>query len=143
MISTAPCPINTEDLVPTMSIAMAITTQVQPSTAPGGAGLSGGGGGGPPGGGGAPGGEEACQVEEEGETPCKPLSVMENPWARYPPYLREIAQKLRAFSESFPPISSLTMMSQLLPPSLNELPLPSPASKDQRSTDGPNSSSNG
>ena len=40
-----------------MSIATAITIHVQPSTIPGGAGLSGGGGGGPPGGGGgAPGG---------------------------------------------------------------------------------------
>ena len=39
-----------------MSIATAITTQVQPGTTPGGAGLSGGGGGPPGGGGGAPGG---------------------------------------------------------------------------------------
>ena len=39
-----------------MSIAMAITTQVQSSTTPGGTGPSGGGGGPPGGGGGAPGG---------------------------------------------------------------------------------------
>ena len=56
MISPAPHP--TEDNIITMSIATAITTQVQSNTAPGGAGPSGGGGGGPPGGGrgGAPGG---------------------------------------------------------------------------------------
>ena len=55
MISIAPHPIE-DDMV--MLIAMAITTQVQSSTIPGGAGPSGGGGGGPPGGGGggAPGG---------------------------------------------------------------------------------------
>ena len=56
MISAAPCPTTTESCVPTMSIAMAITTQVQPSTAPGGAGPSGGGGGPPGRGGGAPSG---------------------------------------------------------------------------------------
>ena len=43
MISTAPHPTTTENFIPTMSIAMAITTQVQSSTAPGGAGPSGGG----------------------------------------------------------------------------------------------------
>ena len=58
MISSAPHPIATEDLISMMLIAMAITTQVQSSTAPGGAGPlgGGGGGGGPPGGGGAPSG---------------------------------------------------------------------------------------
>ena len=87
--------------------------------------------------------EEVRQAEEEEETPCKPLLAMESPWVHYPPYLKEIAQKLRAFSESFPPISSLTMTSQLSPPSSKESPSPSLASKDQRSTDGPSSSSNG
>ena len=61
-ISTASCPPTTENTITSMSIATAITTQVQSSTAPGGAGLSGGGGppggggGAPSGGGGAPGG---------------------------------------------------------------------------------------
>ena len=50
-ISTAPHP-TTKDSIATMSIAMAITTQIQSNTAPGGAGLSGGGRGGPLGGGG-------------------------------------------------------------------------------------------
>ena len=52
-ISAAPRPIEDNAI---MSIATAITTQVQSNAAPGGAGLLGGGGGGPPGGGGAPGG---------------------------------------------------------------------------------------
>ena len=60
MISTATCPTTTEDSITTMSIATAITTQLQPSATLGGVGLSGGGlpggngggGGGPPGGGG-------------------------------------------------------------------------------------------
>ena len=61
MISAAPHPIATEETITNMSIAMAITTQVQSSTAPGGAGPSGGGppgggGGAPGGGGGTPGG---------------------------------------------------------------------------------------
>ena len=54
-ISAASRPITTENTITNMSITMAITTQVQSSTTPGGAGPSGGGG--PPGrGGGAPGG---------------------------------------------------------------------------------------
>ena len=60
-ISAAPCPVTTENTITNMLIATAITTQVQSSTAPGGAGPSGGGppgrgGGTPGGGGGAPGG---------------------------------------------------------------------------------------
>ena len=81
-----------------------------------------------------------CQEEE---TPTNSPREMESPWACYPPYLKEIAQKLRAFSESFPPISSLTMMSQLSPPSLKESPSPSPASKDRKLIDGHSSSLNG
>ena len=88
--------------------------------------------------------EEAHQEEEEeAETPCNPLLGMENPWAHCPPYLKGIALKLRAFSESSPPISLLTMMSQLSLHSSKELPLPLPASKDRRSIDGPSSSSSG
>ena len=52
MIFTAPHPITTENSTTTMLITMAITTQVQSSTTPGGASPSGGGRGGPPGGGG-------------------------------------------------------------------------------------------
>ena len=135
-ISTASRPIATEEAITNMLIATAITTQVQSSTAPGGAGPSGGG----------PQEEEAeHQVEEEAEaeTPRNPPLVMENPWACCPPYLKGITLKLRAFSESSPPISSLTTMSQLSLHSSKELPSPSLASKDQRSIDGPNSSSNG
>ena len=51
-VSTTPCPTTTENSITTMSITMAITTQVQSSTALEGAGLSGGSGGGLPGGGG-------------------------------------------------------------------------------------------
>ena len=87
--------------------------------------------------------EEACLAEEEEETPHKPLSVMESPWACYPPYLREIAQKLRAFSESFPLTSLLTMTSQHLPHSSKELLLPSHVSKDRKSTNGHNNNSSG
>ena len=74
--------------------------------------------------------EEEASPEEE--MPIKPLKEMGNPWVHYPPYLKEIAQKLRAFSESFPLTSSLTMMSQHLPPSSKESPLPSHALKDQK-----------
>ena len=87
--------------------------------------------------------EEACPAEEEEEIPHKPLLVMESPWACYPTYLREIAQKLRAFSENFPLTSLSTMTSQHSPHSSKESPLPSLASKDWRSIDGPSSSSNG
>ena len=51
-ISTAPHPVTTENNITAMLITTAITTQVQSSTAPGGAGPSGGSRGGPPGGGG-------------------------------------------------------------------------------------------
>ena len=107
-ISIAPHPIEERT---NMSITTAITTQVQSSTIPGGTGpsgggLSGGGGGGPPaGGGGQPRGGNNNQVTQgDGK-----------PRACYPPYLKEITQKLRVFSENFPPTSSFIMMSQHLP----------------------------
>ena len=88
--------------------------------------------------------EEAHQEEEEvEETPHNPPLVMENPWAHCPPYLKGIALKLRAFSESSPLTFLLTTMSQLSPHSSKELPLPLLASKDQRSINGPSNSSNG
>ena len=95
--------------------------------------------------------EEEVHQEEEGvrpaeeweETPHKLLLATKSPWACYPPYLKEITQKLRAFSENSPPTSSLTMMSQPLPLSSKESLLPSLASKDPKSIDGPNNNSNG
>ena len=81
-ISTAPCPTTTENQTTTMLIATAITTQVQSSTTPGGAGPSGGGG--PPGGGGgAPGGGGGMPSEGGGGNPAqatvgngKPMGVL-------------------------------------------------------------------
>ena len=119
---------------------MAITTQVQSSTAPGGAGPSGGGGRGPPGrgggapcgGGGTPGGGGGAPGGGGGGNPAQPAIGDRKPMGTLPTiYLKEITQKLRA-SENSPPISSLTMMSQHLPPSSKELPLPSHVLKDQK-----------
>ena len=106
-IFTAPHPTTTENETTIMSITTAIMTQVQSSAIPGGVGLSGGGGGGPPGGagGGAPGGGNA-QQPAQGDR--KPMGVL-------PMIFEEIAQKLRVSSESSPPTSSLTTMSQLSP----------------------------
>ena len=92
--------------------------------------------------------EEAHQEEEEvahqeEEMPTNNPRGTENPWACYPPYLKEITQKLRAFSKSFPPISLLTMMSQHLPHSSRGSPSPSLASKDWKSIDGCSSSLSG
>ena len=81
MIPTAPHPSETRNT--NMSIAMAITTQLQSHTPAGGAGPSGGGppgaggGGGPPGGGGAPGGNgqgggNAQPAQQEG----KPMGTL-------------------------------------------------------------------
>ena len=75
--------------------------------------------------------EEEVAYQEE-ETPTNQPRGTGNPWAHYPPYLKEITQKLRAFSESSPPISSLTMMSQHLPPSSKESPLPLCVLKGQK-----------
>ena len=76
--------------------------------------------------------EEVHQEEGEEETLLNLLSAMESPWVHYPPYLKEIAQNLRAFSENSSPISLLTMMSQPSPPSSKELPLPSHVLKGQK-----------
>ena len=86
MISTAPCPITTEDNITTMSIATAITTQAQSSTVPGRAGPSGGGGGGPlggggggppgGGGGGAPGGGDINQLAQGDGKPMGTLPMI-------------------------------------------------------------------
>ena len=81
-VSIAPHPTTTENCIPTMSIGMAITTQVQSSTAPGGAGPSGGGGGGPPGrgapsgGGGAPGGAGGGNPNQPAQGDGKPMGTL-------------------------------------------------------------------
>ena len=84
---------------------------------------------------------EEAHLEEEMLTNLP--KEMENPWAHYQWSLKEITQRLRVSSENSPPTFSSTMMSQHLPPLSKELPLPSLASKDQRSTNGCNSNSNG
>ena len=77
MVSTAPHPTTTENSIPTMSITTAITTQVQSSTIPGGAGPSGGGGGGPPGrGGGAPSGGGGGNPNQPTQGDGKPMGVL-------------------------------------------------------------------
>ena len=76
--------------------------------------------------------QEEAHQEEEGETLLNQPLVMENPWACCPPYLKGITLKLRAFSESSLPISLLTMMSQHLPPSSKESPLPSHVLRDRK-----------
>ena len=72
VVSTAPCPTTTENYIPMMLIAMAITTQVQSSTITGGAGPSGGGGGGPSGGGGGPPGGGGGGAPGGGGNPNQP-----------------------------------------------------------------------
>ena len=105
MISTAPHPTTTEDSIATMSIATAITTQVQSSTIPGGAGLSGGGrgglsgggGGGPPGGGGggAPGGGNVNQPAQGDGKPMGALPmIFEGDCSKAESFLREFSTYL-------------------------------------------------
>ena len=99
-ISIAPHPIE-DDTV--MSIAMAITTQVQSSTAPGGAGPSGGGGppggggGGPPGGGGggAPGGGNPNQLAQGDGKPMGALpTIFKGDHSKAESFLREFSTYL-------------------------------------------------
>ena len=88
-----------------MSIATAITTQVQSSTVPGGAGLSGGGRGGPPGGGGrgppggggggAPGGGNANQPAQGDGKPMGTLpTIFEGDHLKAESFLREFSTYL-------------------------------------------------
>ena len=104
MISTAPHP-TTEDSIATMSITTAITTQVQSSTVPGGAGPSGGGGGGPPGGGGggplggggggAPGGGNTNQLAQGDGKPMGALPmIFEGDCSKAESFLREFSTYL-------------------------------------------------
>ena len=97
MISTAPCPDTTENSITAMSITMAITTQIQSSTAPGGAGPSGGGGGGPSGGGGGgtPGGGNANQPAQGDGKPMGALPmIFEGDCSKAESFLREFSTYL-------------------------------------------------
>ena len=102
-ISPAPCSI--EDSIVTMSIATAITTQVQSSTVPGGVGPSGGGRGNPPGGGrggppggdggGAPGGGNANQPAQGNGKPMGALPmIFEGDCSKAESFLREFSTYL-------------------------------------------------
>ena len=100
-ISTAPCPITTEDHVPTMLITMAITTQIQPSTAPGGAGPSGGGGGPPGGGGGAPGGGGGAPGGGGGGNPTQAAVNDGKPMGALPTIFEGDCSKAESFLREF------------------------------------------
>ena len=102
MISTAPHPTTTESYIPTMSIAMAITTQVQSGTIPGGAGLSGGRGGGPPGrGGGAPGGGGGTPGGGGGGNPAQPAIGDGKPMGALPTIFEGDHSKAESFLREF------------------------------------------
>ena len=104
-ISTTPCPINPKNSVMAMSITTAITTQVQSSTVPGGAGPSGGGRGGPSGGGrggppgggggGAPGEGNANQATQGDRKPMGTLpTIFEGDCSKAESFLREFSTYL-------------------------------------------------
>ena len=104
-VSTAPHPINPENSIAAMLITMAITTQVQSSTIPGGAGPSGGGAGGPSGGGGrgppggggggAPGGGNANQPTQGDGKPMGTLPmIFEGDCLKAESFLREFSTYL-------------------------------------------------
>ena len=99
MISTAPCPTTTEINLAEMSIAMAITTQVQSSTIPGGAGPSGGG---PPGGGGgAPGGGGGTPGGGGGGNPTQPAIGNGKPMGTLPTIFEGDHSKAESFLREF------------------------------------------
>ena len=84
-----------------MSIAMAITTQVQPSTAPGGAGPSGGGGGPPGGGGGAPGGGGGAPGGGGGGNPAQATIGDRKPMGMLPTIFEGDCSKAESFLREF------------------------------------------
>ena len=94
MISTASHPITTENTITSMSIATAITSQVQPSTTPGGAGPSGGGG--PPGGGGG-----ALGGEGGGGNPAQPAISDGKPMGALPTIFEGDCSKAESFLREF------------------------------------------
>ena len=100
-ISAAPHPITTENTITNMLITTAITTQVQSSTAPGGAGPSGGGppgggGGAPGGGGGAPGGGGG-----RGGNPAQPAIGDGKPMGTLPTIFEGDCSKAESFLREF------------------------------------------
>ena len=99
MISTAPHPTTTENPIPIMSITMAITTQVQSSTTPGGAGPSGGG---PPGGGGgAPGGGGGAPEGGGRGNPAQPTIGDGKPMGMLPTIFEGDCSKAESFLREF------------------------------------------
>ena len=84
-----------------MSIAMAITTQVQSSTAPGGAGPSGGGGGPPGRGGGAPGGGGGAPGGGGGGNPAQPAISDGKPTGVLPTIFEGDCSKAESFLREF------------------------------------------
>ena len=100
-VSTAPCPTTTENHIPVMSIAMAITTQVQSSTIPGGAGLSGGGGGPPGGGGGAHGGGGGAPGGGGGGNPAQTTIGDGKPMGTLPTIFEGDHSKAESFLREF------------------------------------------
>ena len=97
-----PHPTTTENFILTMSIAMAITTQVQSSTVPGGAGPSGGGGGGPPGrGGGAPGGGGGAPGGGGGGNPTQAAIGNGKPMGMLPTIFEGDHSKAESFLQEF------------------------------------------
>ena len=101
MISAAPCPIATEETITNMSIAMALTTQVQSSTAPGGAGPSGGGGGPPGGGGGAPSGGGGMPGGGGGGNPTQAAGGDGKPMGARPTIFEGDHSKAESFLQEF------------------------------------------
>ena len=101
-ISTTSCPTATEDSIASMSIATAITTQMQHNPIPGGSGLSGGGppgegrGGAPRGGGGASGGGGTNQpaVQPEGKPMGTLPAVFKGDRSKAESFLREFSTYL-------------------------------------------------
>ena len=101
-ISTAPHPTTTENHMPVMLIATAITTQVQSSTIPGGAGPSGGGGGGPPsGGGGPPSGGGGAPSRGGGGNPTQPAIGDGKPMGTLPTIFEGDCLKAESFLREF------------------------------------------
>ena len=97
-ISTASRPVTMENKTTNMSITMAITTQVQSSTTPGGTGPSGGGGGAPGGGGGMPsrgGGGNPTQAAISNGKPMGMLpTIFEGDCSKAESFLREFSTYL-------------------------------------------------
>ena len=143
MISTAPRPTTTKNLIPTMSITMAITTQVQSSTTPGGAGPSGGGGGPLGGGGGAPGGGGGAPGGGGGGNPTEPTIGDGKPMGTLPTIFEGDHSKAESFLQEFSTYLLVNYDVPALTSFIKWIASPSLASKDQRSINGPSNSSNG